>query len=253
MAHFRFASIEHAETHGYAYDTDGWTSQAQVDTNFRMYQTYGDGLIQHSGDWPVTVEFLADYLNSLAQAMLTDVELAERMMYSLMRGPTDVEIAFAASVVFKPMDENRPWEKKTRYFSVSEKKITTSESKQYDKRYAKVERAQDGTAEAIYQMLIPEYASGLQRFQYAEAIRKWTHAGEDRPYMELTGKFLKWTEDRDKARDMMHGLEIAQHAAESHRLRCAVESSLESIKRNMERRKEQAKAESGEAESEAVA
>jgi hypothetical protein len=234
----KFASIEHPETYGYLFETDNWSGNAAVDTCFRMFETYRDGLIQHSRDWPITTEYLADYLNSLAQAMLTDTELAERMTYTLMRRPSDAEIAFAASVVFKPIDEDHPWEKKTRYFSIEEKKVSSADSKQYDKRYVRVERAHDGSADAIYSMLIPDYASGLQRLQFAEAIRKWTLDGENRPYMELPARFLKWTESHDKARDMMHALETAQYAAESHRLRCAVESNLASIKRQIERRKE---------------
>lgn len=65
----RFASVMNPATYGYSFDSEAWTANAPVDTNFRMYQTYGDGNVQHSGDWAITVDYLADYLISLAQAM----------------------------------------------------------------------------------------------------------------------------------------------------------------------------------------
>ena len=235
----KFESISHSDTHGYAYDTDGWSSDAQLHTNFRMFQTYGDGLCQHSSDWPVTKEFTADYLLSLAAAMLADVELADYLLYRVSDKPSDDSIAFAASVVFKAIDETHSWEKKTRYFSVSEKKITSSDTKQYDKRYQRVESWCDGKADAIYRMLIPEYSSGLERLQYATAIRDWLMRQEN-GWMELPARFLKWTESNDTAREIMHALESAQYVVESTRLRHAAESNIASTRRNLESAKAQA-------------
>jgi hypothetical protein len=46
----KFASLKHPMEFGYAYDSEAWTSRAPIDTHFRMFQTYNDGLCQHSGD-----------------------------------------------------------------------------------------------------------------------------------------------------------------------------------------------------------
>jgi hypothetical protein len=232
----KFSSLMHGAEFGYSFNSDGCESCPQVGSNYRMFQTFGDGLCQHSHDWTITREYLADYLYSLASAMLTNDQLAERMTYPLMARPSVKEIEFAASVVYKPMSETQPWEKKPRYYSVAEKKITTAGDKQYDKRYAKVETWNDGGAMAIFQMLIPDWSDGLMRFCYVEAIREWAFAADDRPYMQLSALFLEWTKDPDAAREMAHGLEAAKAVVESRRLRAVAESNIESVRRNVERR-----------------
>ena len=239
----KFASIKHPTEFGYSFDSEAWTSGAPIDTHFRMFQTFGDGLIQHSGDWAITSEYFADYLTSLAQAMLADEELCERTYYMLMRGPSKEEIAFAASVVFKPDDSlTRTYgdgsqflaEKKQRYFSLEEKKITANREKEHDKRYQKLERGHDGSVESVYRILLPDYCKGLGFFQWAWHIREWAMA-TDGKYMGLVAEFLGWTKDRDEARAMAHAFECVRNVAESYRLRRAAESDIESYKRNVER------------------
>ena len=222
----KFASIQHSEKYGYSYDSESWSSNAQVHVHFRMFETYGDGLCQHSGDWAITREWFADYMISLAAAMLQDAELANELVWMLSRRPAAADIAFAASVVFKPGEGMEQYEKKPRYYSMEEKKVTASDSKKYDKRYQRVTPAQTGRADAIYAMVIPEYPNDLERFQFAHTIYDWAMATEGQ-YMELTACFLGWTEDRDEARKIRDAFEAARNVAESYRLRAAVESDVE--------------------------
>lgn len=74
--HKRFASIAHSAEFAFAYDTTAWDSHCPLESHFRQYHTYGDGLTAHSPDFSVQVDDLADYLASLAQACLEDSELA---------------------------------------------------------------------------------------------------------------------------------------------------------------------------------
>ena len=84
----KFASVASPEKYGYAFDSDSWRSPSNgcdVESKFRMFETCGDGLTQHSGDWAVTYDFLSDYLISLSVYMLAhaeDVELFERIGFA---------------------------------------------------------------------------------------------------------------------------------------------------------------------------
>ena len=233
----RFASIAHGKEFGYAYDSQAWTSNAPIESHFRVFHTYGDSQVQHSPDWSVTVEELADYLASLAQAMQSDDELARDLFYTIWRRPSDKEIAFAASVIFKAPADDKGWNRKRVYFSPKEMKISKSPAKEHDKRYFEVTDAHDGSAKSIYRILIGEYSDGLQKYITAEAIREWTQAN-DGPWMELPAEFLGWFKDdrdqREKSRHLRDAYEACKNITESYRLRANVESSLANYKRSVE-------------------
>jgi len=242
----KFASIQNAGKFAYVYDSDSenWESRAPVSQCFKMYQTYNDGLTQHSGDWAITNEYVIDYLASLATYIISrqpdtrsedDNGLLQRLTYELLRAPCVASIEFAASVIFKSSGEGSSYEKKTRYYSTSEKKITTTPSKCHDKRYSQVTASEDGSAGAIYRMLLPEYANDLERLTYAEAIREWCLAGgEKRPYIPLVAEFLEWYKDdpnrRQKAQDLRHALSACQSLARAYQLRCHAETDLSNIR-----------------------
>ena len=245
----KFASIKHAATHGYTYDIDSYEFNATVSDHFRMFETYGDGLIQHSHDWPITREYLTDYLVSLSVALLADNELANTVRFTLSAGPSIEQIDFAASVVFKSATnlsgELTGYEKTTRYYSMQERKVTSSESKRYDKRYEKVTASEDGSADAIYRMTLPSYARDLERLEWACAIHRWAMACTDdkRPYMALPACFLNWTKDNDEARAMRDALECAQNVCQSVYLRDLAGNQIANYTRFVEQSKATASAE----------
>lgn len=78
-----FKSIAFPEKYGYAFDSDAWEYRSNpfLTSKFRMFETYGDGLCQHSHDWPVTEEYAIDYLYSLAMVVVEDSELGEHVEY----------------------------------------------------------------------------------------------------------------------------------------------------------------------------
>jgi hypothetical protein len=180
---------------------------------------------------------MADYLASLTVAMLADEELAGDLLYTLYRGPKLAEIEFAASVVFKAGEGMTAYEKKTRYYSISESKVTSNPTKEYDTRYRKVQSSEDGSPEAVYRMLLPEYARDLERLQWSTAIYNWAMATKVK-YMQLPAVFLKWTNENDVARELRDAFESARNVAESYRLRASAESAVEQYRRNVARRSE---------------
>jgi len=170
---FKFASVAHPQKYGYAFDRSVWSVKS-TETNqyFRQFETYGDGLTQHSGDWNVTFDFLTDYLASLAVAMMANDELARTAAYSLRHDTTADRIAFAASVVWRESD--RSWEKR-RYYSMTLLKMGTR-TKEHDKRFEEIRDSADGSRASIFRLVNTSYASMFDSFQMAEAVKSWADA-----------------------------------------------------------------------------
>ena len=228
----KFGSIANKQ-YGYSYDSQAFDIHAPIDGHFRMFDTYGDGLTQHSPDWSVQLDHLADYLASLAEAMLTDQELAQNCLFTFSRRPSVKAIEFAASVKLKAAEE-KDWLRGRRWFSAKELKLSKSPSKEHDKRYEEVREIHDGSPNSIFRILVGEYSSGLEKYLTADAIRDWVLA-QDRGglYMQMPAEFLKWTDDRDKARLLRDAVESCKNITESYRLRSAAESAITSYRRQV--------------------
>jgi hypothetical protein len=228
--HKRFSSIGHSAEFAYAYDSTAWDSHAPIESHFRQYHTYGDGLTMHSPDFSVQIEYLADYLASLAQAMLTDDELCRDLYFTIWRRPDDKHIAWASTVVYKKPPEGQY--AKPRYFSAKELKVSAAPSKRHDRRFEEIREVHDGTSNSIFRILVPEYANGFEKYVIAEAVRDYLMAHDG--WMELPAEFLKWFNgDRDKARQLHVVYESCRNVTEAYRLKSAVESSLENYKRQV--------------------
>ena len=185
-------------------------------------------IIQHSSCWPVQFEYLADYLFSLTAACLDDAELAADAGYRLSDKPRRSFIEFAASVIWKESDDN--WEKR-RYFSSKLQKIGGRKF-EHDKRFEEIGKWCDGSPGAIIRIVTSEYANGLERYLYADAVRDWLNEdNEKRPYMQLTPEFLKWTSDHRTSYEIRRAFEAAQAITESHRLRANAVSFVEDARR----------------------
>lgn len=248
----KFKSFKQPDKYGYSYDTDAWTSRAEVSSAFRIFETYGDGLTQHSGDWPITKDFLPDYLASLAVAMSEPDpdELIQSVGYTLSRGPSDEEIAFAAGVIWKESDQD--WNKR-RWFSLELKKITSSAAKEHDKRFSRIEKHHDGTPGAVYTILKPEYSGDLERYLYAEGVRTWFNHLPNGQHMDMAPLFLGWWKEewrdngsqrvREECRFLANALEACKFLIEAHRLRDNAVSRLSSLRYNWDATERARKAE----------
>jgi hypothetical protein len=221
----KFPSLAHPAKYGYLYDSSSWKSYAPVDRHMLMFETYGDGLI--SGECWVTVgtELAADYLLSLAAAMLTDGELAELMTWRFPTPPSLDLIAFAATVRDEP-DNYKP-----RYYSLEFLKVSSSPSKAHDKRWERIERRHDGSGGAIYNMLHRDYVSGLDNFVLADTIRTWMNQKHGYGSMAEPTEFLKW--DRCQAADVRHAISVIRSITEAARNLRHAKSYLESYRREL--------------------
>jgi hypothetical protein len=230
MALFKFPSIAHSAKYGYSYDTGAWSSHSETSGYFQQFETYGDGLIQHSGSWSVTFDFLTDYLASIAEAMLSNPELIAAVG-SMFRAYPDTEaIAFAASVVWRESDGD--WSKR-RYYSKSLQKIG-NHKKQYDTRYTEVTRYQDGSCASMLRVILSDYAGGLERYIASETVRMWAHSQKTHP-----GYGEGWPEyfggDWAKNNALRNTLEGCRAIVESVRLREAAVCSVENYRRCLAR------------------
>lgn len=225
---FRFASIANPNRMAYQYDDNAWGSRATISYHMLQYETYGDGLMQHSPEYPIAQEQLTDYLASLAAVMKDNVALVEACLYEICRWPSDAEIEFCASVHYKPPKEGT-WRKPV-YYSRQLRKISTSDSKEHDKRYTEVQEWNDGSPEAVYRMLIPDYAVGIQMFTYAYAIREW-FIKQPSGWMELPSVFLKWHEDNEAARQLRYAYEACYGYAKALRIRHEADQNLDNVQR----------------------
>ncbi len=221
-----FPSLQNPDKYAYKYDSQPDGYQGTVHCNFRVYETYGDGQCQHSPDWPIARNLMADYLASLATAMLEDTELIDNTHYLIDCGPNDAQIAFAASVIHKDSDESY---QKRRYFSPNELKLSSSASKEHDRRFEQIQSWCDGSPDSIYRILIRASPTDLERYAYAESIRQWIHSHAPKLYMPPATEFLKWG-DRDAAHQLRHAYAACLSIIRSYRLRSEAETHLRNIR-----------------------
>lgn len=216
-----FPSIAHSSKYGYAYDSSAW-SGTETNSSFRMFETMGDGLTQHSNDWGVTFEYLSDYLQSLGAAMLSNDELTTAVSYVVLRKPDTEKIEFAASVVWKDSDQH--WEKR-RYYSIKLQKVG-GRAKEHDKRFTEITKYQDGSRSSILKLVTSEYADGFERFQNAEAVRLW--AGEQKKHVEVGEGWPEWFDGEWRKNNAVRGaMELCRALAEAKQHRERAESILE--------------------------
>lgn len=144
---FVFRSQFHGDTLAYVWDLDRWEWRNQgIHGPAAQFQTYGDGMVQHSGEFAVGNEQLADFLISLSAHLLenpADVELVARRWPDV---PTAARVEFFAKLRYD--------EKKRRYYNRSDLKVSTAESKRHDRRWEEVPTSADGSLEAVLRLCI---------------------------------------------------------------------------------------------------
>lgn len=158
--------------------TDNWNRRgnAPLIMGVTVFETFGDGLTQHSGDWcPQWGADFNDVCLSLASAVLADP--SDQIWNSLFMctdgGISDTEIRWALGVKHS--------EKVLRFYSVSERKVTSAD-KRHDRRYERVEPWCDGTPEAAFMILVKDktHLDWIVRMLIADRIQKiWREQSED--------------------------------------------------------------------------
>jgi hypothetical protein len=140
---------------------------SRIGDNSGWFDTYGDGDCQHSAESPVGLDLACDYLASLLKllAETSDATVRDEMLECLENDWPKLymarsEFTFALSVKHKPG--------KRMYYSKQERKISSAESKRYDKRWDEVTEYQDGSPKSAYAIL--NAGSGDKLRGYAIAL-----------------------------------------------------------------------------------
>ncbi len=167
MARFIFPSLSRPDIGYSAGESVDWNSY-HMDERYRIdswcgeFKTYGDGLTQHSTEYCAMKENMADYLASLAEWLYDhpdDVEdVASRFGHTFF----STNMRFYAGIKYH--DDKRQW------YNVAEQKVTTSASKQHDKRWLEVPEWANGSATAVFRLVCQDYWSNLTKYAFANDL-----------------------------------------------------------------------------------
>lgn len=153
---FTFLSLAN-ENHRWAIDTENesggydWTRSGTVISRYvSQFDTIGDGEVQHSPDVCPGNDFLTslDFVLSLTPHLAgMDNEVFERVYRIFYCQFPDAELLDFIRKI-KPKED-----KYHDYINLRDRKRSTSKSKQYDKRWSKVDDWYDGTIDAVFRAL----------------------------------------------------------------------------------------------------
>ena len=178
MTRIIFPNVRDSQTaftiHNNTYDIDDSrrSGSAKLAEWAGQFQTYADEMTQHSPEWQVLSEPAewANYCESLAIFVLSDSpearEAGDMLRYHLYHSSyaEPAAVTFAMSVKHK--------EGKRQYYSMSDRKVSTSESKRHDRRWEEVPEWADGSLASVWRLLKPGYDMGaLPLYIRAAAIR----------------------------------------------------------------------------------
>lgn len=158
----RFPSLMNGSKYGFVLNKDWqefWDTTRRHPIRFLsdrcgFYETYGDGLVQHSPACAVTIEMWEDYCLSLANHVLTHshhLAFVGDVLHSQFCRMANMRQYFTFYMSLR-YDEKKPH----RYFSTDSDffgKVSASESKRHDKRWTAIPSEADGSAKFIWSML----------------------------------------------------------------------------------------------------
>lgn len=231
MARFNFCSLEQPEKIGYSFDSQEYSQRPAVDECCLAWDTFGDGMCQHSGAWPIATERAADYFASLASHLLEHPENMDSLSWKLRQEVNVKDIEFAASVIYREPKDDKPY--KRQYYSKQERKVSGAD-KRNDRRYEEVKKWMDGRPEAIVQLLWQSFYSPFQTYSLNCAVRDWAQAGEGRGWMDLPTLAADW--DQEKKRTLHSSYDLLQGVLRHLEGIRSMRSSLDCWKHNLENR-----------------
>ena len=154
--------------YSFGYDSDNYRySSTGLSQYCHRFDTYGDGMIQHSNFYGVSVAETEDFLHSMSDYLLmhSEIDVKEFCEWS---GPPDIRLfRFLASVKYragKPM-----------YFSEDTQKVSSKDSLRHDKRYEEVPTWADGSFASVYRLAQKSFYHPLQRLELAIQIQEFIY------------------------------------------------------------------------------
>lgn len=144
MMPIRFPSVLNPDKFGYEWTNDSmtfwdtaWNSGRILHMSAGSYETYGDGGCQHTPLVACSYRQTTDYCLSLARFLLANPTVEARIGHHLFEPLLRDGVLFLAGVVYR--EDKRQW------FNLVERKVSSAESRQHDKRWFQVPSWADGT------------------------------------------------------------------------------------------------------------
>jgi len=167
-----FKSIKRGDKIGYSLSTgtsnkfEGFyhNPSRYVSGNIVQFDTYGDGMIQHSPGYGVTVEDMKDCLASLAIHISKDQtcipEVEKIWPYEI----NQHQVRFLLTLKYNP--------DKDTYYNLVDQKKSTHSSKRHDNRWVKLEDWFKGDSYSIFRIMRQLYWSALDNLVSIRRIRE---------------------------------------------------------------------------------
>ena len=158
----RFPSIKNSDKIGYAWGYESNSYRNRVAYDAHQFMTYGDGMCQHSPMGNLEPGNTIDFLYSMADHLLKNPADLDIARSGWAYDESVQTIAFLASLHWK--------EGKTKYYSFGDMKVSSADSKRYDKRWAEIPEYADGTLNAVYRMFLAN--RGMDLFHQIHLINQ---------------------------------------------------------------------------------
>jgi hypothetical protein len=181
MSELRFPSLADSDN-GYTWLKDGYQSPWQFPRSgdplhdcAGWFQTYGDGMTQHSHASPIQRQDVLDYLASLA-AYLVEHHDSETLECLAKDWPNPecnvgrVSVTFALSVKRKETTDKNGYSKR-QYYSMDARKVSTADAKRNDRRWEEVPEYANGTAQSACRLLYKSFHSPLDSYALAVFVK----------------------------------------------------------------------------------
>jgi hypothetical protein len=182
MSKINFPSLMHRDDRCYTIHDNSYDLDHSYRTNTNhladwagRFDTYGDGITQHSPEYPALIEDFPDYCGSLASFIMAggqNAEIAAKYLADCAwwNCTSTQFVRFAITVKY---DEN-----KRRYFSKDAQKTSTSDAKRHDRRWEEIPSWANGGIESVYKLALPDFGLAfLARYATADFVRD-TYAEE---------------------------------------------------------------------------
>ncbi|MCJ7747910.1 MAG: hypothetical protein MUP27_09205 [Desulfobacterales bacterium] len=182
-----------------------------IHEKIKEYLTYGDGLTIHSPPTIVLKDYIVDFLASLGSYILNNpihflVNGMEILESIWTHNLYNKDIDFALSIKFNP--------EKKQFYSFQEKKISSSKSKQYDKRWEEIKEWNDGSLNAGLNLLQKSFWNCLETFSAYEDIRNRFSDMQDWSGGHIDGYGIGYTGEYT---DLEYGFKVIDRLVKAYR------------------------------------
>jgi len=204
----------------YSYESN----KDHLSDHYYEFETYGDGMTQHSPRrlvYPVNaIDFFASFARFLLDNRSAWTEL-DRFDYNHnMVNRKDVE--FFLKLKYDP--------DKRVYYNPSELKKSTAESKGYDKRWFEVPTWADGSMDAVFSFTCKSFYTFLERFRVFNQVRELIYEIDGSYRLVDSEKYFQM--DHDTWRHLKDAISVIEYIYQSVWQSQAAESAFSCLSHN---------------------